>query len=387
MEKAELLELLACEAMTLAEVKEKHPALHRAIEAASRDAASHLLRSVLPRSRAAIPRAMARVVAEVDRLDPRPESRGETLARLRDVVEASELDDAEKQIVRTRVAALEQLRPLEPAAPIDGERVGSVPFLTPLLAAARLHRVGDLAAISARKMAKLQEQVEDIAALDREELGRLASENVISEEEKAKLGLAANLLALCDGEDRMATALLERGDIRHLRDLVGLDERAWQKLVDDHGFSPGEGRARDLAARVAALFPSAAFASRLPEVDAAKLADEIEVAERTGHAERVERARAEVARGRDSMKEPDVPKLMCRCGVLIPYSEIPSPNEWLIISDRDFDAFSGQVDAEEVYRVMKSVLKCPSCGRLWIFWDGFSADPQEYQPAGNVEEP
>jgi hypothetical protein len=66
------------------------------------------------------------------------------------------------------------------------------------------------------------------------------------------------------------------------------------------------------------------------------------------------------------------------------YGEVPTDQEWLIISDREFDSFSGEVDSADVYRRMRSLLKCPECARLWIFWDGLSRRPQEYARA---EEP
>ena len=77
-----------------------------------------------------------------------------------------------------------------------------------------------------------------------------------------------------------------------------------------------------------------------------------------------------------------MPGLECKCGHRISYTEIPCKDEWLVISDCDYDAFSGQVDAEDVFRAMTSMLKCPACGRLWVFWEGFGRRPSEYVPAG-----
>lgn len=76
-----------------------------------------------------------------------------------------------------------------------------------------------------------------------------------------------------------------------------------------------------------------------------------------------------------------MPTLNCACGHRISYSAIPSPDEWLLISDVEFDSFSGMVDAEDIYRAMKSLLKCPVCGRLWVFWNGYQDVAQEYVPA------
>ena len=75
-----------------------------------------------------------------------------------------------------------------------------------------------------------------------------------------------------------------------------------------------------------------------------------------------------------------MPKLRCDCGDVMRYGDIPCPNEWLFISDTEYDAFSGVVDAEELYRAMKSFLRCPNCGRLWVFWNGFASAPEGYRP-------
>jgi len=75
-----------------------------------------------------------------------------------------------------------------------------------------------------------------------------------------------------------------------------------------------------------------------------------------------------------------MPSITCGCGEILRYGEIPCQNEWLLISDVEFDKFSGKVEAEEVYQAMKSLIKCPSCGAVWIFWNGFQVEPQEYVP-------
>lgn len=74
-----------------------------------------------------------------------------------------------------------------------------------------------------------------------------------------------------------------------------------------------------------------------------------------------------------------MPSMVCKCGHRIIYGEIPCHDEWLIISDEAFDRFVDMVDAEEVYRAMRSMLLCPFCRRLWVYWDGFSKPPSPYR--------
>ena len=75
-----------------------------------------------------------------------------------------------------------------------------------------------------------------------------------------------------------------------------------------------------------------------------------------------------------------MPSIICQCGQQLRFGEIPCPIEWLIISDKEFDMFSDNIDREELYKSMKSILKCSECGRLWVYWEGFSIEPIEYVP-------
>lgn len=74
-----------------------------------------------------------------------------------------------------------------------------------------------------------------------------------------------------------------------------------------------------------------------------------------------------------------MPSIICTCGIRLGFGAIPNPNEWLMISDDRFDDFRGN-DLEELYKQMSSFLKCSDCGRLWVFWNGFDADPFCYAP-------
>jgi len=70
-----------------------------------------------------------------------------------------------------------------------------------------------------------------------------------------------------------------------------------------------------------------------------------------------------------------MPGLECKCGNIINYGEIPNPDEWLFISDVEYDGYCGLIDSEVLYKGMKSMLVCK---RIWIFWDGFEKDPVGY---------
>ncbi|WP_046242309.1 hypothetical protein [Hymenobacter terrenus] len=67
-----------------------------------------------------------------------------------------------------------------------------------------------------------------------------------------------------------------------------------------------------------------------------------------------------------------MPKELCKCGQVLYLGEIPNPVEWQIISDVEFDRYTGQIDAEMLYADTKPMLVCPHCHRLLVYWQGFS---------------
>lgn len=74
-------------------------------------------------------------------------------------------------------------------------------------------------------------------------------------------------------------------------------------------------------------------------------------------------------------------KWLCTCGTTIQSSgPVPNPAEYLLVSDLDFDGFTGPVQAEDVYGAMNHAFRCTSCGRLHMFWSGMSDDPTVYTP-------
>jgi len=75
-----------------------------------------------------------------------------------------------------------------------------------------------------------------------------------------------------------------------------------------------------------------------------------------------------------------MPAILCKCKYRLSYGEIPNSIEWLTISDVDYDIYDSNIDRDQLYMEMKSILKCDKCGRLWIFWNGFEEEPSSYLP-------
>ena len=74
-------------------------------------------------------------------------------------------------------------------------------------------------------------------------------------------------------------------------------------------------------------------------------------------------------------------KFRCVCGHSISTSGlIPNPDEWRCMSDTDYDAFTGLVNAEDVYQQSTIMYRCPASGHLWVFWRGLDEPPALYTP-------
>jgi hypothetical protein len=75
-----------------------------------------------------------------------------------------------------------------------------------------------------------------------------------------------------------------------------------------------------------------------------------------------------------------MPSFFCKCGERILDGQIPQPNEWLLLSYVNYDGYAGLIDADQLYLAMKSMLLCPQCSRVWIFWNGYQQPPTCYSP-------
>ena len=69
--------------------------------------------------------------------------------------------------------------------------------------------------------------------------------------------------------------------------------------------------------------------------------------------------------------------MRCTCGAVLALSgEIPNPIELRVIRSADLDAAGDDID--RVNLAASVAFECPTCRRLWIYWDGFDAEPMQY---------
>jgi hypothetical protein len=72
-----------------------------------------------------------------------------------------------------------------------------------------------------------------------------------------------------------------------------------------------------------------------------------------------------------------MPKIQCKCGNIISLGAIPSPHQWLIISDEEYDEhFSSElINADYLHLKMKIVVTCEHCQRCHFYINGFNQKP------------
>jgi hypothetical protein len=75
-----------------------------------------------------------------------------------------------------------------------------------------------------------------------------------------------------------------------------------------------------------------------------------------------------------------MPGLNCKCGHRIGYGTIPCSDEYLFISDTEFAPYWDEMGVDKLYKAMKGFLKCPVCGRLWVFWNSYQDVAEEFLP-------
>jgi hypothetical protein len=75
-----------------------------------------------------------------------------------------------------------------------------------------------------------------------------------------------------------------------------------------------------------------------------------------------------------------MPSYLCKCDARIDYTAIPAPCSYFLIEDRAADVEQDLITWRTENAL--NVLKCPDCGRLWIFWDGMQNAPTEYRYVG-----
>ncbi len=75
-------------------------------------------------------------------------------------------------------------------------------------------------------------------------------------------------------------------------------------------------------------------------------------------------------------------KFVCVCGhTLTTSGAIPNPDQWSCLADTEFLAFTGLVNAEDLYLQSTIMYRCPESGHLWAFWNGLDAPPSLYTPS------
>lgn len=77
-----------------------------------------------------------------------------------------------------------------------------------------------------------------------------------------------------------------------------------------------------------------------------------------------------------------MPSYLCRCQKRIDYTEIPAASSYYLVADEAAEVQDDLVTYVANWTESTNVLRCPSCDRLWVFWNGMGGVPTEYESRG-----
>ena len=77
-----------------------------------------------------------------------------------------------------------------------------------------------------------------------------------------------------------------------------------------------------------------------------------------------------------------MPSYLCKCKTRIDYTQIPATCSYHLVEDAAAEVQHDLITYNASWNESTEVLRCPSCGRLWVFWDGMSNAPTEYKCEG-----
>lgn len=150
--------------------------------------------------------------------------------------------------------------------------VGAGPFARDEVAAARMHRVAEIAAFDPDRATKLVDGGLRVSQIDDTQLDDLVGARQLTVAEAKSMGLATSIYRLVDEDTTLAETVLKTGAagaaVATVRDLVGLDNDGWKAVITAAAITPPGGMDEDqysllLAARVEATYPTGSVRARL----------------------------------------------------------------------------------------------------------------------------
>jgi len=73
--------------------------------------------------------------------------------------------------------------------------------------------------------------------------------------------------------------------------------------------------------------------------------------------------------------------LLCVCDNLIDISLIPNPNGLVFFNEVEFFNWECLEDnlTESLHKILRWAVRCPNCGRIWMFNPGYGTEPELYE--------
>ncbi len=262
MNKAQLLALDKLSSSTLDQLRTERPELHAALagriakerksavvaafKGVSQELSNHLSKLDFHSPDAQDKSLPDNVIATLQAQRARPEIAKEAIGRLLELERSDLLVD-----------------PAQRDTPLEAH-----PLFQEDLQAAKLFKVTDVAGMPDDKATRLVASAKSVTAIGDGTLASLVKEQLLTEEDAKRLGLAATVFHVADGRPELARALGDR--VQSVRELASLRVDEWESALERAKVAMPEGTttaeyAESLRRRVTALFPTEAFFERLPK--------------------------------------------------------------------------------------------------------------------------
>lgn len=279
MNRTELLELHRLSQKKWSDIHSDHPQLAKSLEKDLAERRKKKIEKLFATSTDGVRNAVSRIDIAATAI---PELHSVLTAALdNEDISGSERADALSRIERAEETTLFK-------APSDHTAVGDIPGINRILSKANIHLVAGMADIKEEATEKIIEAASSLMKINDDILDELVSAGTLRKDEAESLGFNISLFQLTN-EDEMLTKTLRETTFPHLgdkkpvslRDLVPLDAHGWKSFLEQKEIKPPEGVSVDghavsLAARTAALFPTDAFVTRLPSIQAPVLNKNLE---------------------------------------------------------------------------------------------------------------
>ena len=270
MNKQDLLQLEKLSAFTPNEIAKEQPALHTKLSQQAAISLKNTAKERLKGSREEIKAGFSKIsfaLENIGKEDVKTVLTEKMLASSKSAKQKKELEE-----ITARIPSLGKIEDiLQPDVPVIAN-----PMFHQDLTKAKFYRLSDVAGLPQTKADKSLGKELSLNTISNQKLEELVKDKTLTDMEAKALGLASNLFTLVDSNFELAEQVKKSVKPQSLKDLVVLNQAAWEKMIKDSKMELPKGLktaeyAEVLYNKVESLFPEAALAHHITQVKAEEI--------------------------------------------------------------------------------------------------------------------